>query len=66
MLSFKCFNYGGVGHFASKFPHNKNMDNKYQGKFNPNERRKGKNSKEQILPQEKEKPLFQIGLLLIF
>jgi hypothetical protein len=26
MLPLKCFNCGGIGHFASKFPHN-NKDN---------------------------------------
>ena len=26
-LPLKCFNYGGVGHFASKFPYPKHEDN---------------------------------------
>ena len=26
-LPLKCFNYGGIGHFASKFPYPKHEDN---------------------------------------
>ena len=29
-LPFKCFNYGRIGHFASKYQHNK-KDQKYEG-----------------------------------
>jgi hypothetical protein len=28
---FKCFKYGKIGHFASKFPHNK-KDQNFEGK----------------------------------
>ena len=30
-LPFKCFNYGRVGHYASKFPHKK-LENQSKGK----------------------------------
>jgi hypothetical protein len=53
MLPFKSFSFGGVGHFATKCPHNKNRDNKDQDKFNPNERRKGKIKRNKYFHKQK-------------
>jgi hypothetical protein len=53
VLPFKCFNCGGVGHVAAKFPHNKNMDNKDQDKFNPKKRRKGKIQRNKYFHKQK-------------
>jgi hypothetical protein len=61
MLRFKCFNCGGVGNFATKCPHNKNKDTKYQVKFNPNERRKGKSQNNKYFHKKKEEPLFLLA-----
>jgi hypothetical protein len=52
-LPFKCFNCGEVGHFATKFPHNKNRDNKDKDNFNSNERRKGKTQRNKYFQKQK-------------
>jgi hypothetical protein len=48
ILLLKCFNYGGIGHFASKYPYAKNKDNdeedpKKEKKNQKGDKRRNKN-----------------------
>jgi hypothetical protein len=41
MLPLKCFNCGGIGHFAYKYPHNNKYDDEEEASKKENKYQKG-------------------------